>query len=375
VVNIGDFVNPAYEALNQLVGRPAFPTDIDARLPLAQETRLRVVQPLYNPSIAANHALARAARRGDEAAVGAAARRLAADIRTAYLDYARAERVVELYESTLPVVAENLRANERLVSNGRATPDAVLRARAERAEVEQQILVASERRDAARRAFNFLLERELDADIELVPDSALGAALTRTEGVTYEQTLASARQAREELRQVDAGADAARLQGRLARAAFLPSVAAAVDYGVQGNEYRFSRDRDFAIASLSLQWNLFNGGQDAARREQASLDTRRAELERQIALEVRQAYEGARVARQAIETADARLTSAERSFRLVARRYAEGLAPLVEFLDARNAFTGAGLNRILTTYEYWARRVELERAGALYDVPLPTATR
>ena len=179
---------------------------------------------------------------------------------------------------------------------------------------------------------------------------------------------------------MDAGADAARMQGRLARAAFLPSVAAAVDYGVQGNEYRLGRDRDYALATVTLQWNLFNGGQDAARREQAELDarrltTRRAELERQIAVEVRQAYEGARVARRAIATADARHASAEQSFRLVSRRYTEGLAPLVEFLDARAALTGAGLNRIVTTYEYWTRRVELERAAALYALPLPNDER
>ena len=74
---------------------------------------------------------------------------------------------------------------------------------------------------------------------------------------------------------------------------------------MQGNEYRFARDRDFALVTVSAQWNLFNGGRDAARAEQATLDTRRletqrAELERRIALEVRQAYEGARVAREAI---------------------------------------------------------------------------
>ena len=68
----------------------------------------------------------------------------------------------------------------------------------------------------------------------------------------------------------------------------------------------------------------------------------------------------------------ARLASAERSYALVARRYGEGMATLVELLDARTAFTAAGLNRIVTTYDYWTRRVELERAAALYALPAPT---
>ena len=33
VMNVGDLVNPAYAALNQLTGSNAFPTNIDARLP------------------------------------------------------------------------------------------------------------------------------------------------------------------------------------------------------------------------------------------------------------------------------------------------------------------------------------------------------
>jgi outer membrane protein TolC len=51
------------------------------------------------------------------------------------------------------------------------------------------------------------------------------------------------------------------------------------------------------------------------------------------------------------------------------------MATLVELLDARTAFTAAGLNRIVTTYDYWTRRVELERAAALYALPPATDTR
>jgi hypothetical protein len=48
VVNIGDFINPAYAALNELIGQPRFPTDVNATLPFRQETKLELVQPLFN---------------------------------------------------------------------------------------------------------------------------------------------------------------------------------------------------------------------------------------------------------------------------------------------------------------------------------------
>jgi outer membrane protein len=83
---------------------------------------------------------------------------------------------------------------------------------------------------------------------------------------------------------------------------------------------------------------------------------------------VRQAYDAAVVARDAIGTAEARLAAARRSFELVRRRYEEGLASQVEFIDARTAYTNADLNRVVTVYRYAIRYVDLERAAALREL-------
>jgi outer membrane protein TolC len=74
------------------------------------------------------------------------------------------------------------------------------------------------------------------------------------------------------------------------------------------------------------------------------------------------------VARSAIATAEARLAAARRSFELVRRRYEEGLATQVEFIDARTTYTGAELNRVATIYRYAIRYVDLERAAVLRDL-------
>jgi outer membrane protein len=87
-----------------------------------------------------------------------------------------------------------------------------------------------------------------------------------------------------------------------------------------------------------------------------------------VRLDVRQAYDAAVVTRDAIATAEARLAAARRSFELVRRRYEEGLATQVEYLDARTAFTTAELNRSATVYRYAIRYVDLERAAALRDL-------
>ena len=77
------------------------------------------------------------------------------------------------------------------------------------------------------------------------------------------------------------------------------------------------------------------------------------------------AHDAAAVARTAITTATDRLTAAARTFELVQRRYGEGLASQLELLDARTTLTTAQLNRLITTYDFYQRVVDYERAAAL----------
>ncbi|HVH67212.1 MAG TPA: TolC family protein [Gemmatimonadales bacterium] len=369
VPNIGDLVNPAYAALNGLLGANRFPTNVDITLPQRHDSRLELRQPLFNAGILANFAAARARADGQRLALLAAARRLAADVQTAYLNEASARRAAEIYAASLTLVQENERVAERLLAAGRVTPEAVFRARADRTDIEQQLAEARQRHAAAARVVNQLLRRPLDAPVDVIPDSALDLPLTVDEDGAVAHALAR----REELQQVDAGIRTGQAAVNAATAAFLPSVSVAVDYGFQGRDLSFRSSQDYWVASVVVSWNLFNGGQDAARRSAATLDvergrTLRSDLADRIALEVRIAYEAAQVAHDAIATANARLEAARRTFELVRRRYEEGMASPIELIDARTALTSAELNRVVTAYQYLIRYVDLERAAAFRTI-------
>lgn len=370
VVNIGDFINPAYAALNQLTGESRFPTNVNATLPFRQETRFELTQPLFNDALFGARAAARAQRDLAGATRKGAMRQLAADIQQAWLGYASTVRAVETLEATVPLLDENVRVSERLIGAGQATPDVLLRARAERSELQQQIEEAKRQRSAAQRGFNVLRNRDEDTPIALADDSTL----MHVDTLSRAALLAHALTHREELAQAGSGITLARAQQRMATAAYLPSVALAASYGVQGDRYRFNTRNDVGLASLVMSWNAFNGGQDAARREQANAtrteaEYRRREAERAIALQLGNAYDAVQSARSTLTTASDRLASAERAFSLVQRRFAEGLATPVEFLSARTAFTSAAINQVITRFTFATRVVELERAAALRSLP------
>lgn len=365
VVDLGQFINPAYAALNGLLGTPTFPTDIDVRLPLKQETSVRVAQPIFQPQVMSGYRAASALRDASDATRRAAARDVVAGVRTAYLQHVKAVHLVEIRAATRALVEEHGQVVAALVAAGRATPEAVSRVRAELSEAKQREAEAAQLLLATSQNFNLLLGRSLTdpitlvgaADLEPGPLPPLAEALTGAH-------------AREELSAVSAARRAALAHQRAARGSFLPTVAVAVDYGVQGNEYRFSRDADFTSVSVLASWSLFNGGRDASRVQQARLAAERLavqgeEVKRGIQLQVRLAWQSSAVALEAIGSAGDQLAAATRTHELVRRRTEEGLATALELSEARVQLTAATLNDLITRFDYYIRRVELDRAAAL----------
>ena len=364
IIDLGKFVIPAYGALNTLLGSPAFPTDVNVRLPLPSQTYVRVTQPLFAPQAWYGLAAASRAEEAQRFARDGAARQLAAEIRLAWLTWHKASSVHAVYDAAVRLLEEQVRISERLVAEGLRAPDAALRARAELSAAAQERLLAQQQATAAGRRLNHLVARPLESPVNGGGDLA---ALPLPD---VEEALRAAAAGRDELRGLDAAQRAAAAQRRSATAAYLPTVALAFDYGYQGSATRFDGASRYTVLTLLAQWNLFNGDADRARAEQATLQgrsvaTRREEAASLIELQVRTAHDAAVVAQAAIAAADDQLASTERAYTIVRRRYEEGLTVPIELLDARRAVTAAGISRAVAIADFHARRIEYLRAAAL----------
>ena len=113
---------------------------------------------------------------------------------------------------------------------------------------------------------------------------------------------------RAELRELDSGIAAAGEAESAARAAFKPQLAFAVDAGTQGEEWDYSVEDSYVLASVIVRFNLFNGGGDRAaireaRARSAGLAAGRQLAEQQIRIEVQQAITDLEVAEASLETA------------------------------------------------------------------------
>ena len=383
---IGSLINPAYQTLNELLvanGEPPRFADVpDSNFTFLrereQDTRLTLRQPLYAPAIPAALRAQRAALDGTQFARQALGRRLERDVTVSYLDWLRARSSVEIVESSLGLLQENLRVNDSLYANGRVTQDQVLRARAELLEVQQQRREAANLAARSAQLVNFLLNRALDAPLEVATTASRDAAWSEAAMVGDDGDLRQgALDRRPELAELGALARAADYQVRQQRAARQPQVSIGVDAGIQGEDYAFGSGYNFGTASVLFTVPVFDGGAirsrvDAAHAVARQAAVRREEAARQIELEVQQALDQLRTAADSLATAAARADAARAGFRIASSKRDLGVINQVVFLDARNALTGAELNLNLTRFALLSRQADLAYATAVKPLPLPS---
>jgi len=364
----GDLLNPVYGTLNQLTGTQQFPAIDNQSIKLLrekeQDTRLSLTAPLFAPQLDAAIDARSALYESETAAREALARTLVRDVKQAAYALAQARAGIEILEASERTLAENVRVSQALVDAGKATRDRRLRAEAERLGVVQRLDAARAQAQQARRYLNFLRGQALDAAVE---STAGDFSVTDPGG---------SRRPRPELRQVEHAVTAAEAQRRAARADRWPTLALGADYGVEGEDYQFDREHDFSIASLVLNWSVFDFGLRRARQSQAEAETanlraRHEDLQQKLALAEQAAREDLAVALRAVDSADARRSAADESFRISARKRDEGQLSQIEFLDAERALTDARLNQIIARQAALSRAAELEYATAAYPLPSP----
>ena len=334
-----------------------------------QDSYVRLVQPIYDPRIAAQKRGAAYTWEASRYGLDAYRLRLARDVRQAYYRWLTARESIGVLEATAKLAQENERVNDSLYRNGKVTRDLRLSAEAEHLEITQQILRARAAEDLARRYLNLLCNAPLDRAPEapVVSDADLprmAAGMPAARGVALEERAVDRRA---ELRELDSGIAAAGEAESAARAAFKPQLAFAVDAGTQGEEWDYSVEDSYVLASVIVRFNLFNGGGDRAaireaRARSAGLTAGRQLAEQQIRIEVQQAITDLEVAEASLETAARRVEAADAAYAIVARKRDLGQVSSAEYLDAQRALTQARLNGNVTRFQAFGALAEVEYA-------------
>ena len=152
---------------------------------------------------------------------------------------------------------------------------------------------------------------------------------------------------------------------KIAEGNYWPGVTAVVDYGFQGEKYQFGEEDDYWMASGILSWNLFNGFQDKAKRQQAlierkKLNFRQKELETQIRLQVKESYHKLETLRSQMLKTQERVKAMQEAYRIVNKRFEQGMAAHIELINARTSMIQAESKNLITRYDYLSTQAQFE---------------
>ncbi|MEO1256298.1 MAG: TolC family protein, partial [Bacteroidota bacterium] len=323
---IGDIMNPVYGTLNQLTGENRFPTDLEnvneQFLPNNfHDTRLVISQPLFNSSIYFNHKAQEQLVSIQDAKIEAYKAELKSEIKQAYHSYMKTASVLAIYDSTEVLLRELLRTNKKLVKYDKATEDVIYSVEYELQKLDSDRANILQQRILAKTYFNTLLNRSLDAEIE--EDQSI--RVRNIQKIDANTLLNTALQNRSEIKQIERGILASQIAEELQQRSNLPTLGLQVQAGFQGFGYTFE-DQAYATVGFGLQWNIFDGKQKQNRLQQTQLETQKlrqdlAIVKQQIELQIREAWYGVQAAKQKLQAEQAALTSAEKSFRIIQKRY------------------------------------------------------
>ena len=372
-IPIGDLVNPIHQGLNFLNSGFNYPTNIPngvTRFLREEEhdTKISIVQPILQPALFYNYSLKSNLVDLKKAEKAVYSRNLIAEIKSAYFNYLKTLKISTLYDNTEKLVAENLRVTESLYKNDKVTADFLYKAKAELSEMNQNQIESKSNVELAASYFNFLLNKKLESPI--IVDSII---ISKMELPTLEELENLAIRNRDELKQLNFALAAAEESKGLAKSGYLPGLSLAADYGFQGEKYKFGKDDDYWMASLVLNWNLFNGFQDASKVEKAEIETKSIsskikETYDLIRLQTKEAFKNYSVSCQTIIAAEERLQGYKKAFNIVRKKYAEGLVSQLEYLDAQNKYTQSEISKIIAEYNLLTSYSQLEKVAVTIDI-------
>ncbi|HLX45059.1 MAG TPA: TolC family protein [Bryobacteraceae bacterium] len=291
----------------------------------------------------------------------AAKNQVSDQVARAYLTALRADAALETARANVEL-SQALRTQAvQQKDAGTGTGLDVTRADVQLANDKQRLVVAEN--DRRRAGLNLMRAMGLKFD----------AVISLTDKLDYKpvdvgsiaDALAAARQMRAELKAQKDREASARLSYTAVRSERLPSLGASADYGTIGSQL-IGTQPTYSYG-LSLRVPVFDGGKRDARRAESHSQylqeqTRTRDLEQQVELDVRLAFDSIASAATEVQTAREGVGLSENELAQARRRYQAGVANPLEVTDAQTRLDRARDNLINALYDYNVARIDLATA-------------
>lgn len=360
---VGDLLNPVYSTLNKLTASNKFPQIENVSEQLLPDnfydTRFRTTLPLLNTDLIYQQQIRKEQVNWTSYQVEIYRATLIQDIRVAYFNFCAAHSSISILKNTLQLVDQNLKDTRSLVENGKRLPAAVLRAESELEQVKSLVTEAELKTNNAAQYLNFLVNRPLD---QTVPFEEIPLDLSRVDQLLLEDLHPQ----NPELRAMQSLETIQETVLKSGKNYWVPKLSTYADLGSQGFDWSFDSQSKYLMWGLNFSMPVFQGGrnQNQIQRNVLGLQTvqRQKELVNQkLNLGLQTQRNEVKTLLAALQSSEKKLVSASAYLKLVDRGFKDGSQSLLEFIDARNQYTQAALQKNINAYKLQMALAQLER--------------
>jgi len=364
---VGDLLNPVYSTLNALTKSTAFPQIANVETNFFPrdfyDVKVQTTMPLFNKDISYNKQIQEQTLSLQREDVTLYKRELVKQIKTAYYNYLLSLGLQKVYENALNLANEGKKVNEKLLANGKGLPAYLLRSDSEIANIQAQITDASKQSQAAQMYFNFLLNRDLRAEIRIdfEVEKALNAAYNVTPG------------AREELSLLSKSINIQETVLKMNESFYLPKVNGFVNLGSQSTLDNISSKSGYYFLGLQMDIPIFSGKRNLYKVKQTQLDI--ASAKNSLDLSTKQFNMATEIAQKNVQSSLVSFQASTKSYeaasaylRLIEKGYKEGVSTYLETVDARNQWMNATINYQLKQFNVLIAAAAYEREAASYPL-------
>ncbi len=360
---VGDLLNPVYATLNKLTASSSFPQIENVSEQLLPnnfyDTRFRTTLPILNTDIKYQNQIRKEQVNWSSYQVDIYRATLIQDIRVAYFSFCAAHSSIEILKNTLQLVSQNLKDTRSLVESGKGLPASVLRAESELEQVKSMLLEAENKTVNAAQYLNFLVNRPLEQSVpfETIPLDLSQLDLMLTEDIQEQNPELRAMQSMESIQQTLL---------KSGKNYWVPKISTYADLGSQGFDWSFDSQSRYLMGGLSLSVPVFQGGRNQNQIQKniiglESIQRQKELVNQKLSLSLQIQKNEVKTLLAGLQSAEKKLLAATAYLKLIDRGFKEGSQSLLEFIDARNQFTQAALQKTISEYKLQMALAQLER--------------
>ena len=296
-------------------------------------------------------------------------------ITQAYYDVLKDTELVKVSQDVLERSRENTAQTVALEEAGVLIPADVATARVREANSELGLLNNQNSLQISQATLPRLMGLDPGLLITVAVDESFQLYLERGTiekiDITVEEAIQIALENRPEFKETEAQIKQQEWGLTLSKLQRWPRLSANMNYNVNLDDYlherqNFSDFRNWSVGA-SLNFTLFDGGILGNRVKELNMQLEQArenasDLERSVALGVRQSYLNLKRSEAAVEISNTQVVNAQLSFDVVDGRFRVGKAILLEVLDAQTSYAQALTNQVNAFYDYKIARARLQDA-------------